>query len=1181
VAQSYLRTIEFKVKDAALKDAVNKLGKSLGSIDKNVAQINKSFTGLSKSLKGVAAEFRQIAKSSEKLAKSSGKQKSPIDPKQLTKSAIGIKKIKSLLADLNQKGALTVGSGKTADFNKELNQLKATLENISGPGGSLAQTEAGLRKQANAFNTIAANSRVSTDATKVYAQAVTGLTKAEQALSLAQLKRVQVQKTTYAKGAGGGFKNTQDLLKMEGSDEVGKTIAGLAIYRGELEKALSVTDMTSKEFQDIGKTIERINKQLAEGTKIKTKEQDLNAQAKKDAKERLDLAIKEHRARQDAMKDMIKQINIGGKFASKGLGSFFGLLQGKKGTLPQVAAGGTLLETIKGLVKFLPFVDKRIKDNIRSYADLGEKALIVIGGIRLASIGLSGVLGATAWVTNAVKGFIQFEDVASKVIWSIEGQMGKAFSLFGRLARELPQLASAAMMLMPQALGGPGFGLSTAAGFFGKGSAFNQVGSGIGGLMDGRNETRRFRRQGPTELTKNQEILDRLNTKLNQRNRTASDYVKILNQAVHIEQKISQETRMQNIMREHANGTIARQIRQQDLALRKQRRDKRRDRRQAFQDRREAFEFQQAEFNAQTFMQPGTQAAMVPGRDPNRRVRKDVWARYQRMQQSRKQRRGRLNEGLMLGAGFPMLFGGGVGSVGGGVAGALLQSKMGPGAGFGAQILLSALGQQIDAFVGKTKELGDALRRPTENLQALRDAAGIAGTDIDRTSKRLEQLGLKASAAALVQAEISDFADIEGLQAMSEAWQDLSNIIAKLTIQTMSFISGPLTAAIRKMEEILGHSVDAGVLQKTYDKLDKPGRDAFNQRLRELMPERTKHRGIEHVFRTTPFEKIRQGKIPPSVLNQMQAEFDPKTAPALQEALNAKVKAITERDTSDLKEKIALEKERLNMKDSEFDIKNKEIEIARQGFEIEWQRGELRQMEDGLEKDLLQTKIEKLVVTRDLNKAELENARILADPVKSSIIQLTKELKNLGDARYQLVQAAQAIGNAFSESFKGIISGSMTAQQALANLFQRTADHFLDMAAQMIAKQIQMKILGIGLNWMGGGLNLPTDFYSGSGGGGVSWTDIAGKAAGGPVKGGESYVVGEEGPELFVPNSSGNIVPNDELGGGGGTSIVVNVDASGSSVEGQEEQARELGDMLAAAIQAEIVKQKRPGGLLA
>ena len=85
------------------------------------------------------------------------------------------------------------------------------------------------------------------------------------------------------------------------------------------------------------------------------------------------------------------------------------------------------------------------------------------------------------------------------------------------------------------------------------------------------------------------------------------------------------------------------------------------------------------------------------------------------------------------------------------------------------------------------------------------------------------------------------------------------------------------------------------------------------------------------------------------------------------------------------------------------------------------------------------------------------------------------------------------------------------------------------------------------------------------------------RAKGGPVKGGSPYIVGEKGPELFVPSSSGNIVPNDAMGG---ANIVVNVDASGSSVEGDEAQSRELGNMLAAAIQAELVRQKRPGGLL-
>ena len=50
-----------------------------------------------------------------------------------------------------------------------------------------------------------------------------------------------------------------------------------------------------------------------------------------------------------------------------------------------------------------------------------------------------------------------------------------------------------------------------------------------------------------------------------------------------------------------------------------------------------------------------------------------------------------------------------------------------------------------------------------------------------------------------------------------------------------------------------------------------------------------------------------------------------------------------------------------------------------------------------------------------------------------------------------------------------------------------------------------------------------------------------GKAAGGPVSAGTTYLVGERGPELFTPSGSGNIIPNHKMGGGGGgISITVN-----------------------------------------
>ena len=87
------------------------------------------------------------------------------------------------------------------------------------------------------------------------------------------------------------------------------------------------------------------------------------------------------------------------------------------------------------------------------------------------------------------------------------------------------------------------------------------------------------------------------------------------------------------------------------------------------------------------------------------------------------------------------------------------------------------------------------------------------------------------------------------------------------------------------------------------------------------------------------------------------------------------------------------------------------------------------------------------------------------------------------------------------------------------------------------------------------------------------------KANGGSVRKGNDYIVGERGPELFSPGVSGMIIPNHALGGS--TNIVVNVDASGSNVEGNEEEGRQLGFALSAAIESELIKQKRPGGLLA
>ena len=233
-------------------------------------------------------------------------------------------------------------------------------------------------------------------------------------------------------------------------------------------------------------------------------------------------------------------------------------------------------------------------------------------------------------------------------------------------------------------------------------------------------------------------------------------------------------------------------------------------------------------------------------------------------------------------------------------------------------------------------------------------------------------------------------------------------------------------------------------------------------------------------------------------------------------------------------------------------------------------------------------------------KAELEGKRAGAEGainealapktdrenIEAHLEKLQEQLNDLMNPAKQLIGIAETVGEAFGESFKGLVSGSMSAQEALANLFQRTADHFLDMAAEMIAAQIKMKILGIGLNFLGGGLgggasSVPSTAYGDFSVAGPSFFSggmIPGFANGGRPPVGRPSIVGERGPELFVPDRAGTIVPNNAMGG---ANVVVNVDASGSSAQGDGQQAKALGSAIGAAVQAELIKQKRPGGILA
>ena len=168
---------------------------------------------------------------------------------------------------------------------------------------------------------------------------------------------------------------------------------------------------------------------------------------------------------------------------------------------------------------------------------------------------------------------------------------------------------------------------------------------------------------------------------------------------------------------------------------------------------------------------------------------------------------------------------------------------------------------------------------------------------------------------------------------------------------------------------------------------------------------------------------------------------------------------------------------------------------------------------------------------------------------------LDEDAKKAAD---ELADKYKKLGDAIKDNVTDAIIGAIEGTKSLGE------------AALDIVKQLGRQFLTLGINQAFGAL--------GQTGGLLGKLFGGNRANGGTVQGGRSYMVGERGPELFTPGRTGSIAPSGSFGG---ANVTVNVDASGSSVEGDAEQASQLGKAIGVAVQQELIKQKRPGGLLA
>lgn len=145
-----------------------------------------------------------------------------------------------------------------------------------------------------------------------------------------------------------------------------------------------------------------------------------------------------------------------------------------------------------------------------------------------------------------------------------------------------------------------------------------------------------------------------------------------------------------------------------------------------------------------------------------------------------------------------------------------------------------------------------------------------------------------------------------------------------------------------------------------------------------------------------------------------------------------------------------------------------------------------------------------------------------ADEIKNGVSVMSEFMK----------AAAHGMQNSMSTFFFDAMQGKMTD---LVGGFKKMIDKIV---ADMLAAQLAKTLFGsFGDYGSKGNTDSGTGLIGGLG------TMLSGmfRASGGPVTGNQPYIVGEVGPELFVPSVSGSIVPNDKVSGmTGGGGVVMN-----------------------------------------
>jgi hypothetical protein len=183
--------------------------------------------------------------------------------------------------------------------------------------------------------------------------------------------------------------------------------------------------------------------------------------------------------------------------------------------------------------------------------------------------------------------------------------------------------------------------------------------------------------------------------------------------------------------------------------------------------------------------------------------------------------------------------------------------------------------------------------------------------------------------------------------------------------------------------------------------------------------------------------------------------------------------------------------------------------------------------------------------------------------------------------KYQEIgQAAQLTSELVTTGFLDMVTGTKSVEEVFADFLRNLAEMLMKTAQQMIAQYIAIGIaraFGLGqspaIGTRASDFNLEPF-------GPLKDIGFAGFANGGNPPVGRPSIVGERGPELFVPKSSGTIVPNHALGGGGVKVETINITVENTGESLSPKAQKQIAGQVQGIVLSTLANERRSGGML-